>query len=66
MAHAPTVGFLDVLVVRETKLALLCRIGEKRHWVAHNRLQPGSTVRHQGDIGVLVLTWDFAVERRFM
>jgi len=48
--------------VRETETALLCRIGEKFHWVAHGRLQPGSTVEHPGDLGVLVLPWDFAVE----
>jgi len=27
MTHAPTVEFGQVFVVRETKLALLCRIG---------------------------------------
>ena len=63
MTHAPTVEVGQVFVVRETKLALLCRIGVRSHWLAHSRLQPGSTVQHPGDLGVLVLTWDFAVER---
>jgi len=59
MARGPTVEFGDVFVVRETETALLCRIGEKLHWVAHGRLQPKSTVEHPGDFGVLVLPWDF-------
>jgi hypothetical protein len=62
MVRGPTVEFADVFVVRETETALLCRIGEKCHWVAHGRLQPGSTVQHPGDLGMLVLPWDFAVE----
>ena len=63
MAHASTVEFEGVFVRRETKLALLCRIGEASHWVARRRLQPGSTVQRPGAGGVLVLSWDFAVER---
>ncbi len=62
MAQGPTVEFGDVFVVRETETALLCRIGDKFHWVAHSRLQPGSTVEHRGDLGVLMLAWAFAVE----
>ena len=55
MARGSSVEFSDVFVVRETETALLCRIGEKFHWVAHGRLQPGSTVEYPGDLGVLVL-----------
>ena len=62
MAQGPTVEFSDVFVVEERETALLCRIGEKFHWVAHGRLQPGSTVEHPGELGVLALPWDFAVE----
>ena len=62
MTQGSTVEFGDVFVVRETKTALLCRIGEKVRWGAHSRLQRGSTVEHPGDLGVLVLPWDFAVE----
>ena len=62
MAQGPAVEFGEVFVVRETETALLCRIGEKFRWVAHSRLQPGSTVEHPGDLGVLMLPWDFAVE----
>ena len=62
MAQGPTVEFGGVFVVRETETALLCRIGDKSHWVARSRLQPGSTVERPGDFGVLVLAWDFAVE----
>ena len=62
MAQGPPVEFGDVFVVRETETALLCRIGEKSHWVARSRPQPGSTIQHPGDLGVLVLPWEFAVE----
>ncbi len=62
MAQGSTVEFDDVFVVRETETALLCRIGDTVRWVAHSRLQPGRTVEHPGDLGVLVLAWDFAVE----
>ena len=62
MARGPSVEFGDVFVVRETETALLCRTGDQFRWVAHSRLQPGSTVQHPGDLGVLVLEWDFAVE----
>ena len=62
MAQGSTVEFGDVFVVRETETALLCRIGEKCHWVAQGCLRPGSTVQHPGDLGVLVLPWSFAVE----
>ena len=48
MAEGPTVEFSDVFIVRETETALLCRVGAKFHWVAHGRLQPGSTVEHPG------------------
>ena len=62
MARGPSVELGDVFVVRETETALLCRVGDKCHWVAHSRLQPGSTVEHPGDLGVLALAWDSAVE----
>ena len=62
MAQGPTVEFGGVFVARETETALLCRIGDKSHWVARSRLRPGSTVERPGDFGVLVLAWDFAVE----
>ena len=48
MAPGPPVEFGGVFVVRETETALLCRIGEKFHWVAHSRLQPGSTRQRRG------------------
>lgn len=62
MAEGPTVEFGDVSVMRETETALLCQIGERFRWVARSHLQPGSTVEHPGDLGVLALAWDFAVE----
>lgn len=62
MAHVPTVEFPNVFVVREAELALFCEIGGKHYWVARSRLEPGSTVRREGDVGVVVVSWDFALE----
>jgi hypothetical protein len=62
MGHTPTVEFRDVVVLRETALALTCRIAGQIHSLALGRLQPGTTVKHAGDRGVLVLTRDFTVE----
>ena len=42
MAEGPTVEFSDVFVVRETETALLCRIGEKFHWVDTAASSPGA------------------------
>ena len=58
-----TVEIRDVTVMRQTDLALLCRIGNVHLWIAPTRLRPGSTVARQGDVGTLVLTHRFAVER---
>jgi len=63
MGHAPTVVFEDVAVLRETALAITCRIAGESHALALGRLQRGSTVKHAGDHGVLVLTQNFAAER---
>jgi hypothetical protein len=59
-----TVVLDDVEVVRETELALLCRIGGQRHWVARMQLLAGTDVRHAGDRGRLVLPAWLATERR--
>src|SRR5438093_1227286 len=63
MGHASTVVFEDVVVLRETAIAIICRIAGKTHALALGRLQPGSTVKYAGDHGVLVVTQDFAAER---
>ena len=64
MGHAPTVVFEDVAVLRETALAITCRVAGESHTLALGRLQRGSTVKHAGDHGVLVLTQDFAAVSR--
>jgi hypothetical protein len=63
MGYARTVEFGDVLVLCKTKWALFCRIAGKSHSLALSRRQPGSTVQHAGDRGVLVLMRDFALAR---
>ena len=57
------VEFAGVEVLDEDDLVLLCRVGRHRHWFAVDRLQPGTTVAHRGDRGLLVLDRQFAVER---
>ena len=61
--HAPTVAFEDVAVLRNTALAIICRIAGETHALGLGRLQHGSTVKRAGDHGVLVLTQEFAAER---
>jgi hypothetical protein len=63
MRDTPTVVFENVAVLRETGLAITCRIAGESHALALRRLQRGSTVKHAGDHGVLVLTQEFAAER---
>jgi hypothetical protein len=61
-----TVEITDVILVRKTSLALLCQIGLRKHWIAPSRLQRGSTVANAGDIGMIVLDRDFALQRRLI
>jgi hypothetical protein len=63
MKDGQTVELRDVTVIRQTDLALLCQIGTKPHWIDPSRLQPGSTVRHAGDVGRIVLDREFAIHR---
>jgi hypothetical protein len=57
------VEFVGVEVLDEDDLVLLCRVGRRRHWFGVDRLQPGTTVAHRGDRGLLVLDRQFARER---
>jgi hypothetical protein len=57
------VRFEDAEVVRESGLALCCRIMGRDHWIAPDRLLDGSTVAHFGDHGIIVLARQFAEDR---
>jgi hypothetical protein len=47
----------DAIVVGESAKAIDCRWGDGRvaHWIARSQLQPGTTVRHEGDRGTVVI-----------
>jgi hypothetical protein len=55
------VEFDDVEVVRDTGLILMCRVGAKVVGVPSLRVLPGTTVRHMGDRGRLVLPRELAL-----
>jgi hypothetical protein len=61
-----TVEILDVHVIGKTALALHCVIGGQHHWIGHSRLLAGSAVAEPGDVGVIVVERQFAVERRLV
>ena len=63
MKHEDTIEIRGVTVTRETDVALLCRMGNQDRWIAPTQLQPGSTVAHLGDAGIVVLKRPFAVEQ---
>jgi hypothetical protein len=63
MGTGTTVEFRDVEVVRESDLALCCRITGREHWIAPHHLLHGSSVAHFGDRGSIVLTRQFAEDR---
>jgi len=49
--------------MRETDLALLCRIGSQHRWIRSAQLLSGSTVERVGDVGTIFLSQPFAVEQ---
>jgi hypothetical protein len=53
-------------VIGKTALALHRVIGGKHHWIGHSRLLAGSAVAEPGDVGVIVVERQFAVERRLV
>ena len=60
---AATVCFEEVEVIRESDLALCCRIAGRDYWIAPDRILSGSTVAHFGDRGKIVLARRFAADR---
>ena len=62
MQSKDTIEIRGVTVMRQTDMALLCRMGSQHRWIAPIRFQVGSTVVRQGDVGTIVLKRPFAVE----
>jgi hypothetical protein len=63
MQYEDTIEIRGVTVMRQTDVALLCRMGHQHRWITSTQLQPGSTVARQGDVGIIVLERAFAVEQ---
>ena len=63
MQYEDTIEIRGVTVMRETDVALLCRMGNQHRWIALTQLQPGSTVAGLGDAGIVVLKRPFAIEQ---
>jgi hypothetical protein len=63
MQREDTIEIRAVTVMRQTDLALLCRMGNQDRWIAPTQLRPGSTVACEGDVGIIVLERPFAVEQ---
>jgi hypothetical protein len=61
--YEDTIEIRAVTVMRETDVALLCRMGNQDRWISPTQLQPGSTVARLGDAGIVVLKRPFAVEQ---
>jgi hypothetical protein len=43
MQHEDTIEIRCVTVIRQTDVALLCRMGNQHRWIAPTQFQPGST-----------------------
>jgi len=52
--------FEDVVAVKETKLALLCRIDGRERWIPLSQIDDDSEVWKEGDEGKLVISMWFA------
>ena len=63
MQYEDTIEIRGVTVMRQTDVALLCRMGHQHRWIAPTQFQPGSTVARQGDAGIIVLKRPFAVSQ---
>ncbi len=63
MQREDTIEIRGVTVMRQTDLALFCRMGNQDRWIAPTQLRPGSTVACEGDVGTIVLKRPFAVEQ---
>ena len=63
MGIGETIEFRGVKIVRESDLAVCCRIAGQDHWIARERVLSGSSVVSFGDHGTLVLARQFAEDR---
>jgi len=52
----------NVLLLKASPDALLCRIEGRDRWIRRDQLREGTTLRAKGDQGTLVVPRDYAVE----
>jgi hypothetical protein len=60
MDAADWIAFLDVEVLADNQLVLLCRVNGRLVSIPPGRMLPGTTIRQHGDRGTLVLTRQIA------
>lgn len=53
----------DVECVKETAMALCCRIGENEEWIPKSQIGEDSEVNAEGDVGTLVVAEWLAIEK---
>jgi hypothetical protein len=63
MGVGATIEFQGVEVVRESDLALCCRITGRDYWITPDRLIEGSSVAHFGDRGIIIVARQFAEDQ---
>lgn len=63
MGRGETVIFDGVEAIKETGLALLCRIDGAEVWMPKSQIADDSQVTEEGDHGVLVVTEWIAIEK---
>ena len=55
-----TIEIEDVVIEVETDLALLCNIGDKKHWIPKSVVDEDSEVSSEGDTGTITIMRWFA------
>ncbi len=58
-----TASFKNVTVVRETQLAILCKIDGKEEWIAKSQIDEDSEVYEEGTEGELIISEWLAKEK---
>lgn len=57
------VRIVDVLALKDSGRALLCKIEDEDVWIPHSQIDDESEVFHEGDTGVLVIS-EWIAERK--
>lgn len=63
MGRGETVRFADVVAVKGSGKAVLCRIDGAEHWIPQSQIDDESEVWKEGDEGMLVVTEWIATQK---